>query len=207
MPERDIRIGAFFGFLTPEGGVRLQRRTQKGSRAAPGQSYEGDWELPGGGSELPLEKALTLEGLDGEARRETREELGFVPTHRIVFSHLYRAVLVNEEQGFEDWAFVLPVPPHIWNPDAQMKRDVVDVGPKELRELALRPRGNQLLSGWGKRMCRLSLGTIVASSPDGIYKAQAATMLDEIRPDWRETEFFEDAEEALAGFRRELGLN
>jgi len=53
----------------------------------------------------------------------------------------------------------------------------------------------------------MGLGTIFTSSTDPKYVNEAKIMLTEIKPDWRKTEFFKNTEEALAQFRRELGLD
>ncbi|PIP24939.1 MAG: hypothetical protein COX34_01500 [Candidatus Nealsonbacteria bacterium CG23_combo_of_CG06-09_8_20_14_all_36_12] len=207
VPAKKVTIGAFLGLITKEGKLRLQQRTEKGSPIIPGVSYRGDYELTGGGvKEKDLKKVLTLEELFKEAKREAKEELGVVVFMPKQLS-LYRAVFVNQEKGTEDWALTIPIPPECWNETTKMKRITIDVNPDELRELANRPKGEQLLSGWGKRMCRMSLGTIFTSSTDPKYVNEAKIMLTEIKPDWRKTEFFKNTEEALAQFRRELGLD
>jgi len=196
-------IGVFAGLLTSKGKLRLQRRTEKGS-IAPGKTFKGDWELSGGRvKETDLRETLTLEVLKKELIREVKEELGILIEVSSNFS-IYRAVYEDPEKGICDWAFMIPIYPAYWNDNAKAKRETIDVNPDELRELANRPKGDQLVSGWGKRMCRMSLGAFY--SFDIISREKVKEMLEEVKSDWRETEYFEDAERALAQFRRELGL-
>ncbi len=207
MAKKKITVGAFFGLITKEGKLRLQRRIEKGSRVLPGISFQGDFELTGGGvKEKDLSKVLTFSSLFMEAVRETIEELGIIVLPPQQPFPLYRAVFVNTARDTEDWAFMIPVLSEYWNETAKMKRETIDVNPDELRELANRPKGEQLLSGWGKRMCRMSLGAFY-SSFNLVYRTRAEQMLGEVKPDWRETEYFGNAQEvreALARFRKEL---
>jgi ADP-ribose pyrophosphatase YjhB (NUDIX family) len=177
---------------------------KKGS-IIPGKTYEGDYELPGGRvEEKNLKKALTLETLEIELIREVKEELGIV-----IVPHpappLYLAVYEDPSREICDWAFMMSVPPGrpYWDENSPTKRTTIDVSPEELRKLANEPKGQQLLSGWGKRMCRLSLGALLSS---GNYNSEARKCLDEVKPDWRETEYLGDAFRALARLRRQLGL-
>lgn len=205
--ERKITVGAFFGLITEEGKLRLQRRQEKGS-IIPGASFENDYELPGGGAEeKDLGKLLTFGGLAEEAARELKEELGgrlyyFPPVN----TPIYRAVFLNKEKGVEDWAFMTPVPPGYWDERSTVKRETLDVNPDEIRELANRPKGEQLLSGWGKRMCRMSLAAIMIGSSNALWRGRAELMLNEIKPDWEATEFLGNSSRALAQCRQELGL-
>ncbi|MBM3257727.1 MAG: hypothetical protein FJZ05_00720 [Candidatus Nealsonbacteria bacterium] len=202
---KNIAIGVFFGLITKKGKVRLQKRIEKGSTVIPGMSYKGDFELTGGGiKEKDLKRVLTPQGLFSEAAREAREELGLEVSTPAKFS-IYRAVFVNNEKN-TDWAFMIPIPPKYWDEKAKTKRETIDVSPDELQELANRPKGEQLLSGWGKRMCRMSLGAIFAASTNPKYVNDARIMLTDIKPDWQRSEFFREAEEALAEFRKESGL-
>ncbi|HXK31920.1 MAG: hypothetical protein A2Z68_01075 [Candidatus Nealsonbacteria bacterium RBG_13_38_11] len=201
-----ITVGVFFGLITREGKLRLQRRTEKGSPITPGISYKGDFELTGGGArEKDLRKVLTLKGLFNEAKREAKEELGLMVVAPKKFP-LYRAVFVNQEKGLEDWAFMIPVPPECWDEGTKTKRETIDINPEELMLLAFRPKGEQLLSGWGKRMCRMSLGAIFAASTNPKYVNEARILLTEVKPDWRQTEYFIESNKALSLFWKELPL-
>jgi len=204
--EKPRTVGVFAGLLTNKGKVRLQRRIEKGS-IIPGKTYEGDYELPGGRvEEKNLLKALTLEVLGKELIREVEEELGVVIKHH-PNPPLYLAIYEDAEKGICDWAFMIPVPsgPAYWDESSPTKRTVIDVDPEELRKLADEPKGHQLLSGWGKRMCRMSLGALLQSHVEKYY-TQAGDFLDTIKPDWYKTEYFSNAAEALSQFRRELSL-
>ena len=201
-----ITVGVFFGLITKEGKLRLQKRTEKGSTVTPGVSYKGDFELTGGGAkEKDFKKLLTSQGLFDEGQRETKEELGLAVSMPSKFQ-LYRAKFFNEKTGVEDWAITIPLPPECWDEQAEIKRQTIDINPEELFSLAMQPKGEQLLSGWGKRMCRMSLGAIFAASTNPKYVNEARIMLTEVKPDWRRTEYFRDIEEALSLFRKELHL-
>ena len=196
-------IGVFAGLLTREGKLRLQRRIEKDS-LIPGKTYEGDWELSGGRvEEKNIKKALTLEVLQAELIREVKEELGILIKFRPRPS-IYRTIYEDPEKGICDWALMIPIPGPYWDEIQDMKRTTIDVDPSGLRELANQPKGNQLVSGWGKRMCRMGEGAFLLSYVERFVR-QAKDALTEMRPNWRKAEFFENAEEALSQFRRELG--
>ncbi len=203
--EKPKTIGVFAGLLTREGKLRLQRRTEKDS-IIPGKTYEGDYELPGGRiQEKKLEKALTLEVLGKELIQKVEEKLGIV-----IKLHpnppLYLTIYEDVERGICDWAFMIPVPspPAYWDETVRVARTIIDVNPEELRVLAARPKGEQLLSGWGKRMCRMSLGATLCSS-NSRYSDEAKICLNEIKPDWEKTEYSFDPEAFLEKLRKAIG--
>ncbi|MFH1841518.1 MAG: NUDIX domain-containing protein [Candidatus Nealsonbacteria bacterium] len=189
--EKPKTIGIFAGLLNREGKLLLQRRTEKGS-IIPGKSYKGDWELPGGKvEEKDIEKALTYPVLFKEIQRELREELGAEIRGNFNSSgvSVYLTTLVNKERGINDWALMFSFIFLEWVMPEKLKREVVFVNPKELREIANRPKEEgQLVSGWGKRMCRMSLSAFLLSSY--AYAEEATLALDEINPDWTKTEYF-----------------
>ncbi|MDO8424627.1 MAG: NUDIX hydrolase [bacterium] len=203
---RPKTIGVFAGLLTEEGKVRLQRRIEKDS-IIPGKSYEGDWELPGGRvQEKDIKKVLTRSVLEGELIQRVKAELG-INIMMVPNSPLYLAIFEDPGKEICDWAFMITVPPGVpyWDERARVQRTTIDVGPKELRELASKPKGEQLLSGWGKRMCRMSLGALLNSeNPD--YRNFTHDYLDEINPNWYKDEFFETIPFCLAELRRKLGI-
>jgi len=201
---RPKTIGIFAGLLTSSGKLRLQRRIEKGS-IIPGKSYEGDYELPGGRvGENDLKKALSLEVLKNELTLRVEKDLGInVKTH--ILPSVYLAIFEDPAKDICDWAFMMPIMPFYWDERASAERTTIDVSPQELYQLAQRPKGEQLLSGWGKRMCRLSLGALLNSSnPD--YQFEARKYLDEIRPDWQTVEYFGAFDWVLAHFEKELGF-
>lgn len=162
-------IGVFAGLLTSQGKLRLQRRVEKDS-IIPGKTYEGDWELPGGRiKEKDIKKALTIEVLGEELRREVMEELG-IPIAIPKKPSIYLAKYEDLEKNICDWALMIPILSRDWNENAKTKRTTIDVNPLELRGLAFRLKGNQLVSGWSKRMCRMSEGALFNSYK---YKEEA----------------------------------
>ena len=199
--EKPKTIGVFAGIINKEGKLLLQQRIEKRS-IIPGKSYKGDWELPGGKvKEGSLRHALTLEVLTKELIREVKEELG-LKLDAIEPPYIYLTVFVNEEKGINDWAFMFPV--FIDRTSVKLKRKVVWVDPSELRELANRPKEEgQLLSGWGKRMSRMSLAAFLVSP---INRTIAQEMLNEVRPDWRESELLSNPRQDLFQIRYELGF-
>ncbi len=203
--ERPKTIGVFAGLLTSVGKVRLQRRIEKDS-IIPGKSYEGDYELPGGRvGEKDLRKALTLEVLQRELVSRVENDLGITIKTLPPAPMLYLTIYEDMAKGVCDWAFMMPVPPPpvYWDENAPMTRKTIDVSPIELYELAQQPKGQQLLSGWGKRMCRMSLGALFYSS-DIRYVVKAVRYLDELKPDWQSVAWFSN--DRLARVRKTLGL-
>lgn len=200
MAKKKIIVGAFRGLITKKGKIRLQMRTEKTSMFR-GVSYKGDFELPGGRvKKKDLRKILTPQGLDEESAREVEEELG-IPVFTPPKFSIYRAVYTYPD-GNEDWAITIPTSPDYWDEEVTMKRKTVDVDPDQLNVL-----GELMLVVSGKkRMWRMSEGGIFALSPNPIWRQRAAELLTEVKPNWRETEYFEDAEKALAQWRKELGL-
>lgn len=186
-------IGVFAGLLDRNGKLLLQRRLEKSS-LLPGKTFKGDWELPGGKiREKDILKALTMEVFWREMLREAKEELGVeIKTRYLRWPPLYLAVYTDEEKGINDWAFMIPIISSGdwdgWYAPEGLKREVMYVEPQTLKEVANRPKGDQLVSGWGKRMCRMALGALLHSS-NRSYSREAEEMLDEIQSDWRETEY------------------
>jgi len=204
--ERPKTIGIFAGLLTSKGKIRLQRRIEKDS-IIPGKSYEGDYELPGGRvEEKDLKKALNLETLKNELILRVEKDLG-IAIRPCILPSVYLTIFEDPSKGICDWAFMVPIPPppFYWNENAPTKRTTFDVSPQELYELARRPKGEQLLSGWGKRMCRMSLGALL-DSPNKEFGLQAQRYLNGIKPDWQATEHFGAFDCLLNRFHKDLGL-
>lgn len=159
-------IGAFAGILHEDGKVLVKRRTLPGeekSLIVPEKVY-GDWELPGGIVEQEEMLAAGNErGLIEAAKRETKEELG-LEINPSLASPIIPVVLAKEFPGeriVNDIAFVVPIQPDQWT--GKPKGEVAWVDPSGLQDLAKRPKGEQLLSGWGKRMCRMALHALCYS--------------------------------------------
>ncbi len=207
--KRPDTIGVFLGLITKEGKVRFQMRTESSSPIT-GISYKGDFELPGGGAEeKDLGKLLTLEGLLNEGIREVKEELGIVVSpppedDSSPFSggrRIYWAPYENPKNGKIDWAFMIPIPPKYWDETAETKRKIVDLNPVHLDVLG---ELNLIVSG-KKRMYRMGQGAIFACSSDSLWRQKAADFLTQVKPDWREDEYFGSIW-GLEEIRRALGL-
>ncbi|KPJ55463.1 hypothetical protein AMJ49_07105 [Parcubacteria bacterium DG_74_2] len=200
--EKEISIGAFRGLITSKEKLRMQMRIGEGSMFGPNVSYKGDFELPGGAvEEKDLKKVLTRLGLAEESARETEEKLG-ISVSGLGEPSFYRAVYVYPN-GNEDWAFMISTPPKSWDEKVEMKRKTIDVDPDQLDVLG---ELNKVVSG-KKRMWRMSQGALFASNFVSMQKRQrAAELLNKVKPNWYETEHFDNVEEALARFRKELEL-
>ena len=195
-------VGVFFGLITKEGKVRYQMRIESSSPIT-GISYKGDFELPGGGAEeKDLSELLTPVGLFKEGVREVKEELGIVvlsPPDRLA---LYWAPYENPKTNKIDWAFMIPMPPDYWDETAETKRKIVDLNSEHLDVLG---ELNLIVSG-KKRMYRMGQGALFARSSNSFWSQKAADFLTQVKPDWRDTEYFYNAEWALAQFRKALSL-
>ena len=204
--ERPKTIGGFAGLLFEDGDLLLQIRTEKGSVFGPDdEKYRFNWELSGGKvEETNVMKALTLEVLTKNIAREVREELGI----RIISfprrPAIYLATYVNEERGVNDWALTVPIFQECWKMPKKLKREIIKVNTDKLTELANNhPGKGQLVSGFGKRMHRMSSGTLYTGS-NLTSRRKAEILLCQIKPDWRETEYSDNAEEFLAKLRKEI---
>jgi ADP-ribose pyrophosphatase YjhB (NUDIX family) len=193
-------VGAFLGLITEEGKLRMQMRVEESSIT--GISYKGDFELTGSRvKEKDLHKVLTPSGLLKEAIRETKEELGItvIPPGR--FS-IYRAVYEDPKTHLVDWALMIPIPPECWDETVKMGRKTVDVDPDQLNVL-----GELMLVVSGrKRMWRMGQGAIYDMSSNLLWRRRAEELLTLVKPDWQETEYFEDANLTLVRFQTEIGL-
>ncbi|OGZ24756.1 MAG: hypothetical protein A2896_02670 [Candidatus Nealsonbacteria bacterium RIFCSPLOWO2_01_FULL_43_32] len=165
-------IGVFAGIFNEEGKVLLRQRLT-------GTSFAGEWELPGGGVDADnASKGLDERIIIQELGREVKEETGISTPPLLPMAAMYPAVL----KSGGDWAFAILVGVVKEKPS---KGETRYVSPQELRELAEGPEGNRLLSGWGKRMCRLCLRLLASrDAPNQEYAKQAGEMLAEIMEGW-----------------------
>jgi hypothetical protein len=201
-------IGVNNGFLSENGKLFLQVRTQNSWM---GQilekSFDGSWELNGGQiKEEDISKALTLPVMAKQAVKNAEEKLGLkmdFPGNPITLFTSYE----NKEKGIVDWAFTFVIRPGYWDiGQTSFLRDVMLVGVEDLNRIANFPEGKgQLVSGWGNRQHRMSLG-VLAQAPHHGERILARRTLSDIKPNWRETEMFENAGEALKFLREEIGL-
>jgi len=165
-------IGVFAGIFNEEGKLLLRRRPT-------GVSFAGEWELPGGGVDADnASQALDERIIIQELGRKVKEEVGISILYMLPMVAMYPAVL----KSGGDWAFAILIGVVKEKPS---KGETKYVSPKELRELAEGPEGNRLLSGWGKRMCRLCLRLLASrDAPNREYTKQAGEMLTEIMEGW-----------------------
>jgi 8-oxo-dGTP pyrophosphatase MutT (NUDIX family) len=171
----EVAISVFAG-IYDEDGKLLMRRRKKEEPSTP-CPYEGDWELPGGTIEEKNIWSAKDERIIGEELvREVREETGLLIEVELM-PIMHPAIYINQEKGTIDLAFMIPI---------GMVKEKPTVGeniyltPSELRELAERPEGKRLVSGWGKRMCRMALMALCYSS-NPQYKVEAKRMLLEVQ--------------------------
>jgi len=137
-----------------------------------------------------------------EGTREAKEELGIVvlpPPHEFP---LYWAPYENPKNGKVDWAFMIPVLPKFWDETAEVKRKVVDLKPEHLDVLG---ELNLIVSG-KKRMYRMGQGALYACSLNSLWSQEAADLLTQVKPDWRETEYHEGPKWFLGQLRKALSL-
>lgn len=171
-----ITIGVFAGIFDENGRLLLRRREQE-NPAAESDPYEGDWELPGGTVEEDNVWEASSERILGrELAREVEEETGLsvqVPP----MPAMYPAAYVSKAEMRLDLALMIPVGVVKERP---VIGQIVYVSPKEVRELAAQPRGRQIVSGWGSRMCRMALMAL-CNSPNRQYGKEARRMLLEIQ--------------------------
>ncbi|MCK4354734.1 hypothetical protein KAW43_00030 [Candidatus Parcubacteria bacterium] len=201
--EKEITVGVVLGLVTREGNVRLRMRTERGSMFGENVSYRGDFELPGGGvEEKDLSKLLTPEALFAEGRREVKEELGIIVQGLPIGEPIYRTVYHFPDGKKEDWSFMIAIPSSYWLENAEMLKGAktVDVDPRQLDVLG----DIDLIVSGKKRMYRMAMAALYLFSPD--TKAFSEFYLSKVKPDWKETELFYNTEEALADFRKELGV-
>ena len=165
-------IGVFAGIFNEEGKILLRRRSTGGS-------FPGDWELPGGGVDADnASRAFDERIISQELARGVKEKIGVSIPSLQPMPVMYPAVL----KSGGDWAFAVLVGVLREKPS---KGETRYVSLQELRELAEGPEGNRLLSGWGKRMCRLCLRLLSSrDAPNREYAIQAGEMLTEIMEGW-----------------------
>jgi 8-oxo-dGTP pyrophosphatase MutT (NUDIX family) len=170
----EVTLSVFAGIFNEEGKLLLRRR-RKESNEIP-CPYEGDWELPGGTIEEKTVWKIKNERIFGkELAREVMEETG-LSIKISVMPILHSAVYVDREKGKVDCAFLIPIGIVREKPT---KGENIYVTPKELKKLAEKPVGEQLVSGWGKRMCRMALMAF-QYSPNPMYRREAKKLLTEI---------------------------
>lgn len=170
-----LAVGVFAGIFDESGKILLRRR--RGEILDIHYSYEGDWELPGGTvEEENVWKAKDEKVIGEELAREIKEETGLLINVPLMPT-MYPALYINEERKVLDFAFVIPI--GVVKEKPRIGENIY-VSPKELKELAERPEGERLISGWEKRMCRMALMAL-CHSPNPQYREEARRMLLEIQ--------------------------
>jgi len=168
-----LTIGVFAGIFNKEGKLLLKKITSG--------RFAGEWDLPGGGiraaaASKTLDERIILQ----ELSRQVWEEVGiYIPGFSPMVA-MYPAVL----KGGGDIGFAILIGISDTKPS---KGETKYVSPQELRELAEGPEGNRLLSGWGKRMCRLCLMLFAsgdAPNREREHAKEAERMLAEIQKGW-----------------------
>lgn len=144
-------------------------------------SFAGEWELFGGGISAEANSHAEDERIIGkELNRIISEKTSFA--WEIEVEHMppmHSAVI----KGGTDWAFVVPVRTNQIGYAVFGMNNIMLVSPQELLGLARGPEGNRLLSGYGKRMHRLSLAAFFYS-PARNYRSDANRMLKKIHATW-----------------------
>jgi 8-oxo-dGTP pyrophosphatase MutT (NUDIX family) len=160
-------IGLFAAIFDDYGRLLVKRRQ-------PWESSPGDWDLPGGG--FDAEKAAQAEderAMGEELCREVFEETGIVIDSWDIddMPAMYPVLL----KGGKDVGYLIVIGCYDVKPTVGKWRYVTT---KELLDLCANPKGNQLVSGFGKRMCRLCLKAL-AFSTDAESAALARLKLTE----------------------------
>lgn len=204
--EITLTIGVFSGFMNGDGKLLIQRRKEGGSNI-PGKDFYGDYELPGGGltqeemerlrkavlwqhcyakdledllfPEIVIESPGTI--LAEALKREALEEEGLtINCHYFdpYYPSAYRAVLVQEKLFKIDLAISVPLGVKEWLGTPTGEIEWADT--ERIKELSQKPKGEQILSGWGKRMCQMMLWCLTYSC-DFRIAASAKIYLAEIQ--------------------------
>lgn len=175
-------LGVFAGILNNDGKVLLRRRIlPEETNSLTGKKVFGDYELPGGKAEQAEMLSIGNErGLLVALSRETKEEID-INIYPKIETAMYPAVFckkLSEEKIVMDIALVFVLLASEWN--GKPKGEIAWVNPSQLKKLAEEPKGKQLLSGWGKRMCRMTLFTLCHGSYGKEAKRMLATIQDKL---------------------------
>lgn len=175
--EKDSIIAgkSFFGdYELPGGGLNEEgyKRLFYGAvlEAVPSLETCLMYEMYGTAPEL---KALTKEKVILEAlkRRVFEEEGIIILLEGLEFRDVYQAVLIQREARKIDIALCVPVRWGKWScHGAGSGREIKWVNVEELNDLTRKPKGEQLVSGFGKRMHRMALWALFYAHKDS-FKA------------------------------------
>lgn len=142
-------IGVFAGIVNQFGKLLVKRRQ-------PWETFPGDWDLPGGALNAKEMAQAMDERIIGKAlKREVYEETGInIDLCDIDDMPAMYPVVVK---GGSDMAFLIVIGRYDVEPTIGEWRYVDTV---KLLAMCGQPKGNQLVSGFGKRMCRMCLKTL-----------------------------------------------
>ena len=174
-------LSIYVGFINEVGKLLLVKRTSDES-VVPGVSFRGNWELPGGSVEDADSLSYDYHIRTGIAKAEEKVgiHLDFTQAPRM-YTFLFKGAAGC------DLCAVIPVVSH----KLPNKGETLYVSPLELKGLAVQfvsatdaekqglSEGQGLISGWGKRMCCMSLN-VLTHSPDTLFASEAHQLLSEI---------------------------
>lgn len=173
-------IGVFGGIINKEGKLLLRKRTETSS-IIPGKSFEGNWELPGGG--VDVKDNMSYSHLVESLKREIYEELGIE-----LSIDLMPAMYPVFYGKLQDLAMVVLITNM---PSEPKKGNWQFVSLEELNTLAkeFKPAnketgedGQGLVSGYGKRMHCMALKTLALKSQRD--DREVIKTLSEIQKGW-----------------------
>ena len=182
-------VGAYVGLLNPaqKGRLLLRRRVEEDS-IIPGQSFMGNWELPGGGAQEAEQPRY--DHLVTEALREFQEEVGIEIAVALNQTFSMYAAQFKGPRGY-DLSMVIPMVRSL----EPIKGETCWVSSEELNQLArdfvsatdAKEQGlstaQGIVSGWGKRMHWMGLCALTHSlNPE--FVSQAQTTITQIQESW-----------------------
>jgi 8-oxo-dGTP pyrophosphatase MutT (NUDIX family) len=178
-------VGVFAGIIRPDGKLLLRRRVEEDS-IIPGQSFKGNYELPGGGV-MEQEGQVSYALLAHEVMREVAEEVGLRIDVNLTAD--FYALPFKGPNGY-DLTLVTPVlidyypddivGEHLWVTSGELNQLAHDFVAAKKDPYV---EGKGLVSGYGKRMHCLSL-TALLWGPNSNYGDQAQQTLIEIQKSW-----------------------
>ena len=184
--KAQFTVGVFAGVINANTGMMLLRRRLETGSIIPGQSFKGNWELPGGGV-METEK-VSYDYLTSELAREVLEETGIkIPRD---FPQLFVPFPFKGPAGY-DLALVSPVSvselPHL---DAEKFLWAFLTGVNQLARQFVPAKkdppteGEGLLSGWGKRMHCMALTVFLSGFFSAKVNQEARDTLTAIKNAW-----------------------
>lgn len=182
-----ITVGAYVGFMNPGfgnyGRILLVRRTRTDSIIS-GQSFRGNWELPGGAVEdVEDPSAIDYNYVVQTAFAKAKEKVGIVISPLPQCGPFYSTFFKKENMN--DLAVAIPC----LTAEEPTVGETIWVSPAELDVLAgmfisetdAQKKGlaeaEGLLGGKGKRMWRMAMSILAHHSPNPLFKEEAQSLL------------------------------